>query len=450
MNKRRTSPRVGSPSPTSSPTSASAAEDALASPVSAVFLPVDDDEHHDEEGLLLRRPAASWAAWFASFDRVALRARLLEVTRLAKLGAVRLWAGQLPSLPSLPAELTPNAARVYQAIIGVLVLTILLLLPFRGVGCRSPPLAVFASAGMPGVSAAAAAAGAYEPGPSEGAAAGAHGSPPPPPRDIWYIPEGGACSSPNPGDIRVAACQPICAEKFARAHCGRCKCRACSFCPHVDDGASAALNGTVDRDASAPAAVEPPGTAAAAAGSAAADTEAALAGAADAAAAALEAAGTADAAAAAAAAAVAEGATWLSAGSECTSTFKGDERTSSCMNFCNSKFVSAHCQRCKCRSCDFCPRPLKPASSYAALNSTSAAVPPTLAAGLVALADTVPPATVAAAASTRAATSVTAGTEGVAEATSDTNPASDGMPNQASTAAAEAAPAAVGATAAER
>ena len=34
-----------------------------------------------------------------------------------------------------------------------------------------------------------------------------------------------------------------------------------------------------------------------------------------------------------------------------------------CLDFCRGQYARAHCQRCKCRSCDFCPRPPPPAAS---------------------------------------------------------------------------------------
>ena len=56
------------------------------------------------------------------------------------------------------------------------------------------------------------------------------------------LPEGAACSSAFKGDASVAQCNAFCIGKFARAHCGRCKCRSCSFCP-LDPSSSAAATG---------------------------------------------------------------------------------------------------------------------------------------------------------------------------------------------------------------
>ena len=42
-------------------------------------------------------------------------------------------------------------------------------------------------------------------------------------------------------------------------------------------------------------------------------------------------------------------------GTSCSSVFKGDATTAQCNTFCIGKFARAHCARCKCRSCSFCP-----------------------------------------------------------------------------------------------
>ena len=41
---------------------------------------------------------------------------------------------------------------------------------------------------------------------------------------------GANCSSAFKGDTKSAQCLGPCSAKFARAHCMRCKCRACQFC----------------------------------------------------------------------------------------------------------------------------------------------------------------------------------------------------------------------------
>ncbi|KAL3896326.1 MAG: hypothetical protein SGPRY_013296 [Prymnesium sp.] len=41
---------------------------------------------------------------------------------------------------------------------------------------------------------------------------------------------GAQCSSGFKGDSITAECNSFCQAKYARAHCARCKCRACDFC----------------------------------------------------------------------------------------------------------------------------------------------------------------------------------------------------------------------------
>ena len=47
-------------------------------------------------------------------------------------------------------------------------------------------------------------------------------------------------------------------------------------------------------------------------------------------------------------------------GELCETTLKGDSKKAMCSSFCTAKYAKPHCQRCKCRSCDFCPLPDPP------------------------------------------------------------------------------------------
>ena len=51
--------------------------------------------------------------------------------------------------------------------------------------------------------------------------------------------------------------------------------------------------------------------------------------------------------------------------------------TAGCANFCQEKYARAHCQRCRCRACGFCPEPEAttpplPAASVPAVLTTAA------------------------------------------------------------------------------
>ena len=52
---------------------------------------------------------------------------------------------------------------------------------------------------------------------------------PPAPPIPAGLPEGATCSSGFKGDAKLAQCLSFCIGKYARTHCQRCKCRACSF-----------------------------------------------------------------------------------------------------------------------------------------------------------------------------------------------------------------------------
>ena len=71
----------------------------------------------------------------------------------------------------------------------------------------------------------------------------------------------------------------------------------------------------------------------------------------------------------------------LAEGAACSSTFKGDSSEAKCFEFCQAKFARFHCERCKCRSCAFCPRTTPPSASLeattpAATTSTVASTSP--------------------------------------------------------------------------
>eukprot|EP00965_Chrysotila_dentata_P259823 6213692-Pleurochrysis_carterae.AAC.2 len=42
--------------------------------------------------------------------------------------------------------------------------------------------------------------------------------------------------------------------------------------------------------------------------------------------------------------------------SACVSQHKADSPTADCQAFCNVKFKKFHCNWCKCRACNFCPK----------------------------------------------------------------------------------------------
>jgi hypothetical protein len=78
----------------------------------------------------------------------------------------------------------------------------------------------------------------------------------------------------------------------------------------------------------------------------------------------------------------------LPLGAPCEPAFKADATKSSCESFCVAKFFRAHCSRCKCRGCDFCPPPPTSANATAsapaaaaAANATTAVAPPAVADG---------------------------------------------------------------------
>jgi len=82
----------------------------------------------------------------------------------------------------------------------------------------------------------------------------------------------------------------------------------------------------------------------------------------------------------------------LPEGGVCNSSFKGDANVAQCLSFCIGKYARTHCQRCKCKSCSFCPR--GDASRDEQLASTSVDAAPTT----TTPASTAPPAAEAAAA----------------------------------------------------
>ena len=106
----------------------------------------------------------------------------------------------------------------------------------------------------------------------------------PEPAGGFRLDRGTEClSNATSKDTPTAQCYDGCQEKFARAHCGRCRCRACNFCPPPPGNSRMALD------------------------------------------------------------------------SSCLSDFTLDVPTAQCATFCVEKFALVHCKRCRCRACDFCP-----------------------------------------------------------------------------------------------
>ncbi|KAL1495837.1 hypothetical protein AB1Y20_016697 [Prymnesium parvum] len=56
------------------------------------------------------------------------------------------------------------------------------------------------------------------------------------------LPKGAECASSFKGDSRSADCLGFCQAKYARSHCGRCKCKACDFCPRREAAKMEARN----------------------------------------------------------------------------------------------------------------------------------------------------------------------------------------------------------------
>jgi len=116
------------------------------------------------------------------------------------------------------------------------------------------------------------------------AAAAPTGAVAPEPAGVFRLDVGTAClSNTTFKDTSTAQCFDGCQEKYARAHCARCRCRACSYCPMRPGNSKMALD------------------------------------------------------------------------SSCLSEFTQDVPTAQCASFCKQNFALMHCKRCRCRACDFCP-----------------------------------------------------------------------------------------------